>query len=69
MARKFSELRDKMSPQAQDKLSKLTQAMLDEMPLPVSRRTGGLECDEHTGQTRVLLSENRVQASHLTDEE
>ena len=42
MAKKFSELRKKMSPEAQAKAKAKTQAMLDEMPLNELRQARGL---------------------------
>lgn len=42
MARKFSELRAKMPPEAQQRSEKAFQEMLEEMPLHESRRARGL---------------------------
>ena len=46
MAKRFSELRAKMSPEALEKAASLSQAMLDEMPLQELRRARALSQDQ-----------------------
>lgn len=46
MAKRFSELRAKMSPEALEKAAGLSQAMLDEMPLQELRRARALSQEE-----------------------
>lgn len=46
MAKRFSELRAKMSPEALEKAASLSQAMLDEMPLQELRRARALSQEQ-----------------------
>lgn len=46
MAKRFSELRAKMSPEALEKAAGLSQAMLDEMPLQELRRARALSQEQ-----------------------
>ena len=46
MAKRFSELRAKMSPEALEKAAGLSQAMLDEMPLQELRRVRALSQEQ-----------------------
>ena len=46
MAKRFSELRTKMSPEALEKAAGLSQAMLDEMPLQELRRARALSQEQ-----------------------
>ena len=46
MAKRFSELRAKMSPEALEKAAGLSQTMLDEMPLQELRRARALSQDQ-----------------------
>ena len=46
MAKRFSELRTKMSPEALEKAAGLSRAMLDEMPLQELRRVRSLSQEQ-----------------------
>jgi len=53
MAKKYSELRAKMSPEALEKSSALTQEMLDEMPLQELRQARALSQEQLARVLRV----------------
>jgi len=65
MARKFVELRAKMSAPAQERAAARTQAMLKEMPLQELRRARGLSQEAlaatlHVGQASISKLERRT---------
>ena len=65
MAKKFSELRAKMSPKAREKSASLTREMLDEMPLQELRQARALSQEQlakvlHVKQASISKLERRT---------
>ncbi len=65
MAKKFSELRARMSPEAQAKSEALTHRMLDELPLQELRQARSLSQEQlaevlHVGQGAISRLERRT---------